>query len=292
MRVVAEYVMRGRYQAIGVSLLSASLPPPISWLSSAVVSLVILRKGVGEGALALLAGCLPLLVLFFYQADINPLVALFGTACLAGVLRTTVSWEVTLAAAVVISIAGSLIFEVTSADLTVRLASEYLNILENIKASAEPSAGLVLPSPADAQNIVLGLFSVGFALSMMVFLGLARWWQSLLYNPGGFGREFKALRLSPQISGLLVLGLVGALGFGGFFRWANLFALPLLLAAAGFVHWFVAERNLSRSWLVSFYLLVVFMYQLVSPLLATLALLDSWFDLRKRLRLDPVKPTE
>jgi hypothetical protein len=46
------------------------------------------------------------------------------------------------------------------------------------------------------------------------------------------------------------------------------------------------EKEMSRSWLVSFYLLMVLMSQLVTPMLATLALIDSWMNLRKQIRPD------
>lgn len=40
----------------------------------------------------------------------------------------------------------------------------------------------------------------------LLCLMLGRYWQSVLYNPGGFGLEFRALRLSPPLAfGLLAV---------------------------------------------------------------------------------------
>ncbi len=289
MRAIAEFVMRGRTQAIGVCLLGASLPP-INWLCTAVVSLVVLRKGIGEGLFVLLWACLPLVVFFYIYGDVTPIIALGGTFCLAFILRTTLSWELTLSAAVVISALGSLIFELTAADLIAQLVDRYLDFLLEVQTQAsnanELATRVILPTEAEARNILFGFIAMGFALSMLAFLILARWWQSLLYNPGGFGQEFRNIRLSPVLGVVLVVVLAACYGLGGFARWANLLAIPLLMAGIGFVHWIIAEKKMSRSWLVSFYLLLILMFQLVLPMLATVALLDSWMNLRKRFRSD------
>jgi hypothetical protein len=108
MRALAEFVMRGRSQAIGVSLVGAMFPP-LHWLCSAVVSLVVLRKGMGEGALVLMWACLPMMAYVFLYQDITSIFALLGTVGLAYILRVTVSWEYTLVAAVFISIIGALL---------------------------------------------------------------------------------------------------------------------------------------------------------------------------------------
>ncbi len=289
MRAIAEFVMRGRPQAIGVCLVSAALPP-IHWLCTAVVSLVVLRKGIGEGAFILMWACLPLSVFFVLYGDVTPLIALFGTVALAYILRTTVSWEMTLGAAVVISVIGSLIFEITAADLIAQLVDSYLNFLTEIQSQAtdsrDISSAVAIPTHAEARSILFGYIAMGFAVSMVAFLILARWWQSLLYNPGGFGQEFHELRLSPTLGVVLVLGLLGCLSVEGLMRWANLLTVPLVLAGIGFVHWIVADRKLSRSWLVSFYMLMIFMFQVITPLLALLALIDSWFNLRRQIKSD------
>ena len=49
MRALAEYVMRGRREALLVSTMAVVLPM-FFWLGAAVVGLVTLRKGVREGA--------------------------------------------------------------------------------------------------------------------------------------------------------------------------------------------------------------------------------------------------
>ena len=289
MRALAEFVMRGRLQAIGVCLIGASLPP-IHWLCTTVVSLVVLRKGLSEGVFVLLWACLPLAIFFYLYGDLTPFIALFGTVCLAYILRVTASWEITLAAAVVVAALGSLIFQLTAADLIAQLVDRYLDFLVEVqmqsnKANELATAG-ILPTHQEASNILFGYIVMGFGFSVVAFLILARWWQSLLYNPGGFGKEFQSLRLSPTMGTVLVVSLLLCFGLGEHLRWGRILTLPLLLAGIGFVHWIVAEKELSRSWLYGFYLMMVLMIQLMTPIIAMVALIDSWVDLRKKLRSD------
>lgn len=62
MKALAEFAMRSRVHAIGVSAVSAALPPPFFCLSAGVASLVMLRKGPVEGALVTLWAVLPAMI--------------------------------------------------------------------------------------------------------------------------------------------------------------------------------------------------------------------------------------
>ena len=78
---------------------------------------------------------------------------------------------------------------------------------------------------------------------------------------------------------MMLLFLVDDPAFG---RWIPLMTVPMLLPAVALVHWTVKDRKMSANWLVTFYLLLLFMVQLIYPLLATLALLDSGIGFRQK----------
>jgi len=280
MKAYADFVMRGRAYAVGAGVATALLPL-LHWISSATVALVVLRRGLAEGAFVLLWTSLPLLAWYGYNNDAMPLLVLLGTFCLASILRETVSWEITLAAAMVISIVAGFVFQVTSAEALALLVDWYFEVVDTAQEVTRDQASQVL----------VGLFAMGHSASMLVALMLARWWQSVLFNPGGFQKEIHGLRLSPLLSavivGLMVLVLV--LNEPVFGRWLPLLTIPLVLSGIGFVHWIVKEKNLGVSWLVAFYILLLFLIQLVYPLLASLALMDSGLNLRKRLSTDKPK---
>ena len=103
MRALAEFVMRGRVQAILVAVVGIFLPF-FAWISAAVIGLVVLRKGTGEGFLVLSWALLAALTVLFWRGDIGPVTALTGTAIAALTLRWTVSWPYALIAATVFGV--------------------------------------------------------------------------------------------------------------------------------------------------------------------------------------------
>ena len=283
MRALAEFAMRGRLQAVG-SVVGLAFLPMGHWLSAALVALVLLRRGVNDGVFLLLLATLPLVGIYGTSGDPGPLIGLVGVACLAWVLRSTQAWPQTLAAAVLVSALGSLVFEqLVDADLDV-LVKWYLELASNDADVGSSSA----EQEALGRQVIMGLFAMGQAYAMIGFLVLARWWQSQLYNPGGLRQEFHQLRLPVPIAATLVILLVVcvALGTPQAIRWVPLLTVPLVMAAIGWVHWLVGMKGFSGHWLGGFYLILIVMYQFVSPLLASLALMDSWFDLRKNFRVD------
>jgi hypothetical protein len=279
--------MRGRTQAIGVSVVSAVLPF-LQWLSTSVVSLVVLRHGLAEGSLVLMWAALPMIGVYFLVGDLTPAILLFGTVALAYTLRATVSWEMTLLASVVLAGVGGLLFELTAAGLVDEAVGLYMEVLQQAKAQLndQQAAAFVLPTADAARSVVLGFVTMGYAVSMLICLGLARWWQSVLYNPGGFQEEFHQIRLSPMVSAGLVFAVLVCFSIEGLNRWVQVLTVPLIVAGLGFVHWFIKEKQLSGSWLVSLYIIVILLR--LFPMLAFLALMDSWFDLRKKIRTNEV----
>ncbi|MCH8257219.1 MAG: hypothetical protein IIA75_04850 [Proteobacteria bacterium] len=273
--------MRGRPHAVGATLISTSLPL-LNWLGSAIVGLVILRKGPVEGLMVLMWALMPLGITLYLIGDPSSVIALLGTAILAYVLRVTVSWEITLAIAVLVSAFGSLVFELTATDVLAVIVEWYMEYMRQLAGQLQQTGEL---SVAEAKNSILGFFAIGQAYAMLAFLVLARWWQSELYNPGAFGKEFHQIRISPVLSTTLVVMMLFCFVFSEQLgRWIPLLTVPLIVSALAFVHWVMGTRKLSGNWVFGFYLLLLLLFQVVYPLLASLALVDSWFNLRTRIQ--------
>lgn len=273
MRALAEFVMRGRPQAIGVCVLGAPLPL-LHLLSTSVASLVLLRKGWAEGLLVVAWTCLPLAAVYTFSGDPGPIITLIGTTVLAYTLRTTISWQWVLVASVLVSGLGAWIFSVTAADL-LDMWVEWYRELTGAGEDME-----------NARHVLTGFFAMGQAYVMLGLLVLARWWQSDLYNPGGFGKEFQALRLSPFVAaGIVVLVIGCALSdVPELARWLPVLTVPLVMAALGLAHWAFDYNKLSTGWVVGFYILLTLVPQLVYPLLVAGALMDSGLDFRRRFQ--------
>lgn len=271
--------MKGRFQAV-VAAVFATGTVFFAWVGAAIIALVILRRGFYQGGYVLFWALLPGVLLCLW-GDIGPLATLLGASLVAVVLRTTASWSWAL---MVASLSGVL----TSVLLTV-FGSVYLGqivaILDETLAqvanqSAEQGAlALIVPSKA----WVAGLLGMSNAFSVAVCLVLARWWQALLYNPGGFKEEFLKLRLAPQLSVTLLAAGVGVATMGPDYRfWALIFAVPLVFAGFALAHAIVAIRQMGSHWLVVFYICWLLLDPLKILLLLT-TVADSWLDIRARI---------
>lgn len=299
MLALANYIMRGRMQAVLVvssMVILALLIPPLGILSAAAVALVTLRAGPYQGAIVALAATLASGVLGWFALGSpvfgpTALVSLWLPVwVLATVMRRTVSLALSLLAAVLI--AGLLI---TVAYLSLGDAQEYwLNVLRTALSQALAESELKLNQ--DELNrflsllarVLTGVLVAAAMLNALLALIIGRWWQALLYNPGGFGEEFRALRL-PKIFALASIALLALAASGASGAELALNIVPVLLivwllAGLGLAHGLVAARGLSAGWLVVMYVLSLFLLpQLLMPLLVAVAMLDTWLNFRARV---------
>ncbi len=106
------------------------------------------------------------------------------------------------------------------------------------------SGELIRPVLVASTAVTVQLFSV-------LALVLARYWQAALYNPGGFGREFRALKLPKQTMAVLVAVMVVAPFLGPqFIILASASSLVLVLAGIALMHgwWHRADWPVSGWW--------------------------------------------
>jgi len=280
MRALANFIMQGRVQAAVVALIGLPL------LSPAAVALVTLRRGAQDGALLLFWAVLPVLATLYFS-EVNSLltmlsmisvVVLYGSAQL---LRKTASWPATLLGIVTASAAASLVLAQAMPGQIEQLISVVAEFLQQAQAQLPKEQRLVEAN----QRLVLGFMALMIALFALSALLLGRWWQSALYNPGGFQTEFHQLRLSPLVAGLCVLS--AALSSDQSFVWSNLFALPMLITGIAVVHAVVALKKMGRVWLVMMYIGITILSSVFVFGLVLLAVLDTWIDFRSRIKAQP-----
>lgn len=271
--------MAGRLKAALVALLGNFLP----LVSPAAVGLVVLRRGLTEGCLVLLWAVVPLLILLntenmngamVWASIFSVLVVLVGASALTQTQAWTSALKVMLGVSVVSGLAMKLL-------LATEVGAMREALTEMLRQLQQQNSALVF-EPSDL--FVAGLIAWVIALTAVAALLLARWWQSLLYNPGGFGVEFHALRFDRLSASLLFGALMGCYLLGQeYVTWGNLLGLPLLLGGVALVHHTIAFAQLSTRWLVVFYMGLVFLLGPLSSVLIGLGFLDSVMDFRSRL---------
>ncbi|QQS55248.1 MAG: DUF2232 domain-containing protein [Candidatus Competibacteraceae bacterium] len=303
MKSIAVFIMRGRFAAVLIAAPTAVLFwlfPPILIVSGAVVALVTLRRGAAEGALlavlaGLGAGALAGLVLGL--GAMWPMLSVL-LACwaplwvLASLLRATVSLSVTLRAAALLGLLGVGGFYLMLGDPAVwwsQVLDGLRQGLTTLPSGERATLEQLLDLLRSWAPLLPGQVVSAALLFVLAGLLLGRWWQALLFHPGGFRPEFHQLRLGRPLA-LLALALFGAALLSGWPVLSNLvLVLGTLYSVQGIAvaHALVFKLRLSPAWLLLLYLLLV---PLLSQLVMALGIADAWADFRTRVRPRPSKP--
>jgi uncharacterized protein YybS (DUF2232 family) len=281
MRSIAEFAMRSRATALLVAVLGTGTSL-FFWVGAAVVALVTLRKGLSEGAIVLLWSLLPASAVLYLLSEVLPLTTLISAYVLAAVLRRTVSLPMSL---LVAPLTG-----VVFGGVLVSLASGYLDFLVQLmeQLMAQFKAGLPADAPTDTllvpgRELISGGLVLMHTLCVSVSVLLARWWQATLYNPGGFAKEFRALRVNSRIATVLLLGSGYLLTLSSNYTlWAMALMIPLLISGLGLLHYLFNRTHNARRWVWLLYFSLV----LVDPVkfvICLLAVIDSFIDVRRRV---------
>lgn len=275
-----------------LALISLILPP-VSIVSSAAVALVTLRRGAYEGLWVLLfasaaASLLGLLILGGYQ---------FGL--LYGLVMWTPVWIISivlregrhLSLAVEISILlgalgvlGFYMVQDSPSELWRPLLERMIGPM--LDAKVELPADNIHKTIQEIAHYMTGVVAAGTVFSLLFGLFLGRWWQSVLYNPGGFKVEYLSLRThrSLAMASIIVLA-VTLVNFGVFSEIAwnitiLLFVLYTFIGAA-VSHSIVSRLNAGRFLVPMFYVTLLIIPHVLIPV-AAIGLIDAWLNLRNK----------
>jgi hypothetical protein len=156
--------------------------------------------------------------------------------------------------------------------------AELIGEIEANMTGAGEAIALQRPTPMQ----VAGILAAGNAVTAVLSLLLARYWQALLYNPGGFRVEFHRLRLPVGATlSLGALAIVLWLQAPWISGWALVWAVPLMFAGFALVHAWVAATRRGNGSLVMFYAMWLF-FDPVKGLLLGVVMADALLDFRRR----------
>ncbi|WP_305906919.1 hypothetical protein Q9L42_018495 [Methylomarinum sp. Ch1-1] len=297
MKFLAGYIMKGRIQAMTVASTLALLSllfPPVSIVSSATVALVTLRRGANEGLYVLIISCLAtaalgMLLLGSYQfALLYGLVLWLPIWLISIVLREGRYLSVTIEVAVILGIVGIVGFYLYHPDPAALWNSLLTQMFQPVMdGSVDVPSEEISLSLARFSRIMTGAIAAGIVYGLIFGLFLARWWQSALYNPGGFRAEFLGLRIHPQLAYLTLVVLVMALTLSGAVAEVCrniivlLFVLYTLTGTAA-LHASFAEMKSGR-FMVPFLYITLVMIPHVAIAVALFGLGDTWLNLRNKI---------
>lgn len=294
MKLLAAFIMRGRMQAIVVTAVAALLSlilPPLNYLSGAALALVTLRVGYRQGLVVMAGSTVAVALLGALLLQAPAVAAVFLLMLwlplwvMAGVLRRTAQLERSLKMAAAFGlalIAGAYLTADSPAQWWQSLLTPILESSPQLTAEERETGKAAL---AKAAPLLTGAVSAALVLGLMGSLLIARWWQAILYNPGGFRQEFHEFRLGRTTS----LLLVGLLALSELFDgWVAALSAELLIVAMllfliqgiALIHGLVAKTGTQPGWLIAMYALLVIALPQTGLTLALAGFVDNWFDFR------------
>jgi hypothetical protein len=292
-REIASFILASRWRAVLAAAgfgLGGVYFLPLILLSAAAVGLVTLRRGGWEGLLTLGAASVLTGAIFWFLPPrpgfAFPLVfALWPPVWIgAMVLRYTSSQGASLTVMGVLTVIYVVAMHAITGGAVVDFWRSWLErAIANV-----PGATVEGFDYEGTLRLLNGLVAMIYGMSAFAALLLARWWQALLYYPGGFKSEFLALR-TPRF---LLPALIAGMWLAGYFSQLVLADLVLVALAIylfqglAVVHAVISLRDLSGFWLALVYGLLVLIPQYGIVGLAWLGAIDSLFDLRSRMQAD------
>ena len=281
MRGLAEFIMRGRWQALGVAVLgSGSLL--FGWISAAAIALVTLRRGTAAGGWLVLWALLPAVIITAMTGDTGSVMLLAGAFGLAVILRETVNLSLAVMASVPLAVLSGLTLTILNGPFLEELITTFNQALAQLEQDLQQEGSQQLAFNALSVSHVAALLATGNAVIAVLSLMLGRYWQALLYNPGGFGSEFRALKV-PQGAVLVMASAALVLWWLGpeWRVWSAVAVLPLTVAGFALVHAYAFRTDKGLGWLTLMYGLWIVLDP-VKWLWVACVVIDAFADFRAR----------
>lgn len=260
----------------GSALLLSMIPGGLP-VAMMLMALAIMRLGIGGLPVTLLLGLMTWFPIHMGSSGL-PLLMWLQTLVMALCHRRYARWGDTLMAGMVLTVSIILLFP----GVWLRPGPELAQALAILHSQETLSAMLGRQPNEEATLLwVSGLIgSTGFIVMILAMLA-ARALQASLFNPTGFGLEFRELRLSPVLATVVIIMAIVLVGRHQY----PLAAAPLFVpAVAGIAltHTLVRQRGLSTLWLCGFYAFVV-LIPIGIIIVLLLGITDAFVDIRNRL---------
>lgn len=294
MRAFADFIMRSPFTALLVAGLFGILAlkiPPFCLPSAAVAGLYALRKGGLAGALVALGAGLLVgggwwLIGARPGLDFPLVFALWPPLLLATeALRRSGSQGAALLVVGLCAAGFVAVMHLATGGDVVGFWQAWLQRA----VQTVPGATVRGFEENNTLRLMNGFLALLLGLSLMLSLLFARWLQSLLYHPGGFGPEFRNLRLDRMVL-LLAVSAVWLAGAWSQTLLTDLFMVGILMyffVGLAVIHGVIAVRGMAAGWALPLYILMAYLPQFVLPALALLGAVDAFVDFRAQKGAQP-----
>lgn len=291
MKVFAQWVMRGPVPATSVAVVSGALSwvlPPLIYFGSGALALLGMQLGAGRALMVAAAACVVLSLLSLvvmrdpWAGLLTGMLAFVPLALLGDVVRRAGSLSAGLQASMLLAMSVAMLAWVLPPEPVVWWAQQLQDLLERFGGGG--SEGPSMEELEALAAVVPGLLGIAMLTGLFISLVLGRWWQAMLYNPGGFRGDFHALRAGRPL--VLLVAASAALGLAGLALAGNV-ALAgvagLAMYGLAVLHALAGRMPQGSLWLVPMYVLLVFALPYMAVMLAVVGTLDSALDLRARV---------
>lgn len=301
LQYLTTYLLQHRWRALLLTFL-LSFVPIIGIVGILFAALVTLIKGIRESIPFMLAATLPYLITFLITTkDFSGSImvwAAIGVAVLSNVLTWVfaillyrkATWSQILQVAALLGVLTVSVIHLAYPNIVDLWATELQSYLNQVTATLKTA---VVPTDTEVEAInVTKYYATGLIVAAILFnailqLIVGRWWQSIVFQPGLLRKELYNIRLN-QLAGILfILSLI--LSYIG--NSVVLDIMPILyllfgVAGLSLVHYFFGLMNSQTSWvwLSIFYIAFIISMPVSIMLVGLFALVDIWFDARKRFK--------
>ncbi|MEM7465302.1 MAG: hypothetical protein AAF387_00280 [Pseudomonadota bacterium] len=270
----------------------AQLFDPFLLVCGAIVSLSALRHGDSAAlqilvSVVLAAGSIAFFVTKGFSGYVLLAGALLPLVVLATVLRRTENQGIALSIAALFALGFA-----AYARYSVPNVDEYwMRRLQEFNDAVEHQGGQFLD--AEQLSAVASMMHASTILLVMLFLTLSlflgRWWQASLYNPGGFGTEFRKFVLPKSLmigaAAVSLVSLVALRSNGEIALIGDMLLLAVILFAmqglAVVHHRAHVKEFAARPMFVCLYIFLVILPHIFGFLLAIVGIADNVVDFRR-----------
>lgn len=288
MHALAEYVLRGRREAILMALLFTFIPL-LGWMGVIIMALITLRKGAYEGFIVYAWIVLPILVLSIVFSDVR--IFLYDAVCgslvvylSAIILRRTESWLLVIQASVLFAAIVIIILHIFNPHIDQMWITRLTKIIQQINANSD--------TPLTTQDSIstvkwLADYATGIQAAILLLanlfnLAIARWMQAMMFHPGGLKEELYNIRIDNAtiLTGVLVV-VLAFLGIATFKDLSPVILVPFLLSGFSLIHYFANNFRWNWFWLSCFYISVMIFPYILGGLIGV-SIGDVWVNFRER----------